>query len=365
MKKKIFIVCSIVCIMVVVFAVIQYVSYNSIDPSIVDTKKEIIETQFKVEENAPSNTKTVQSPSKTKELTRFASLEDYENESKYGQLPASLEGTNIDGTIEVDENGKLILSQKIRSLFEYFMSAMNEEGEETTFGRIEEYIQLTLPPDAAMEALGIFHSYFDYKKSLVKFNSEVDHKQDKTRFVSDLKKAIYERMAKRSKSMSPDVVDAFFADEEAYDIFTVGRLEIDGDPNLSAQQKQVMMEELEEQLPAKQKERRSKLREQKLLEEEIAAMKLQDGNEQKIYQMRKEGYGKEAADRFLALDNKRNELNNKLKEYKAARKTILASSEISDEEKLYQIEKLEENIFTEQELVEIKIIERIGKSRKI
>lgn len=364
MKKNIFIVCLTVFVLVGAFAVTQYVLYNSFKTPIADTKEHRRKTQSKAEEIASSNMKNVRQPSKTGKLIRFDSLEDYENVSKYGKLPSSLAGTNIDGKIEVDGNGKLILSQTIRSLFEYFMSVMNEEGQETTFGRIEEYILLTLPPEAAREALSIFYSYVEYKKSLVKFNPEVDHNQDKTRFIADLKKAIYERMAKRSEHMAPDVVDVFFEDEEAYDIFTIGRLEIDGDPKLSSQEKQAKLEELEEQLSAKLREKRSKLREQKILEKEIAAMKIQGGNEQEIYQLRREAYGKDAADRFLSLDNKRNDLNNRLKEYQSVKNTILASPGISDDDKLSQIEELEQNTFTEQELIEVKILERIKKSKK-
>ena len=56
-------------------------------------------------------------------------------------LPRSLQGTKVDGEIIIDANKQLVVTEGLRRLFDYFLSALGEEDEATIIQRVESYIR--------------------------------------------------------------------------------------------------------------------------------------------------------------------------------------------------------------------------------
>ncbi|MGB5877292.1 MAG: lipase chaperone, partial [Psychrobacter nivimaris] len=81
-------------------------------------------------------------------------------------LPRSLKGTQIDGEIIIDENKQLVVTEGLRRLFDYFLSALGEEEEAVIFARVESYIRHHTPEPAASQAVTIFNQYVAYLKAL-------------------------------------------------------------------------------------------------------------------------------------------------------------------------------------------------------
>jgi lipase chaperone LimK len=297
--------------------------------------------------------------SATDDVIDIDSVETYERLSQYGKLPRSLQGTQIDGDLAVDQNGKLIISPDIRRLFDYFLSAAHEEGTELSISRIKEYIQLTLPHEAENEALNILYGYLDYKNNLKRFNHEGLSELSKSEALDQLKTAIEDREALRRQYMSQEVVDAFFAAEEAYDHYNLSRMEIEYNETLNDAEKKEMIAQLDEQLPEGLRERRRYMTEEAELKNQIAELQQQEGSEDKIYELREKFYGKKAADGLAELDKQRKDLKNRFNAYYESKKRILNSPDLTDEEKRNQINHLKQESFSKAELVRIDIYEKI------
>src|SRR6218665_2651509 len=82
------------------------------------------------------------------------------------QLPNSLQGTEVDGELEVDAGGHLKITNGVRRVFDYFLSTIGEEPLETILARIKAYIRHKLPPMAAGEAEQLLDKYIAYKRGL-------------------------------------------------------------------------------------------------------------------------------------------------------------------------------------------------------
>ncbi|WP_287045542.1 hypothetical protein [Psychrobacter sp.] len=74
-------------------------------------------------------------------------------------LPRSLTGTQVDGEIIIDENKQLVVTEGLRRLFDYFLSALGEEDEAVIYARVESYIRHHTPEPAASQAVAIFDQY--------------------------------------------------------------------------------------------------------------------------------------------------------------------------------------------------------------
>ena len=81
-------------------------------------------------------------------------------------LPRSLQGTEVDGEIIIDENKQLVVTEGLRRLFDYFLSALGEEDEAVIYARVESYIRSHTPEPAASQAMKIFDQYIAYLKAI-------------------------------------------------------------------------------------------------------------------------------------------------------------------------------------------------------
>ena len=299
-----------------------------------------------------------------KNLLKITSSEELGKISKYGELPDCLKNTLITGELTVDENGNLIISQDIQSVFEYFLSAQSEESLETIVSRIEEYIDLTLPHKASLEALEILYSYLSYKKSLERVDPDNYKEASRNEMVNVLKDAIQKRYDSRRKYLKPEIIEAFFSKDEQYDEFTISRMELENNPEISYKEKQQILKQMEELLPEDIKERRSKFEQEQVMNTKIEEIKEQGEDNKKIYDLRATVYGHDAAKRLMDYDIKQNEFNKRFNEYLAFKKKIKNSSKLDDEKKQMEIEYFEKDNFNDIEIRKIKIMERLHSEKK-
>src|SRR5690554_7854100 len=90
-------------------------------------------------------------------------------------IAPSLAGTDIDGALQADENGQLIVNLEVRDFFDYFLSTVGEVSPETAIGQIQQMARQHLPESAAQQALALLDQYLDYKQaSLAVMQTELD-----------------------------------------------------------------------------------------------------------------------------------------------------------------------------------------------
>jgi hypothetical protein len=172
-------------------------------------------------------------------------------QSQYGNLPTSLQGAEIPGQIQI-EKGNLKINKGIREMFDFFLSGISDETKEISLGRIREYARHKLEGAAALQAEQILADYVacnDYLAQQQLYNripvpNAADDRQTQ---LKNIREVISLQMEARRRFLGSQVADAFFADDEAYDLYSLRKLEISADSHLSTQEKKNQLRMLEQE----------------------------------------------------------------------------------------------------------------------
>ncbi|MDD0843643.1 lipase secretion chaperone [Pseudomonas sp. Gutcm_11s] len=280
-------------------------------------------------------------------------------EKSVAALPRSFAGTEVDGQFRLDEAGNLIVSMDIRRIFDYFLSAYGEEGIKSSIERLQAYVRSQLDEPAEGQALALLEQYLDYKRQLIELEkslpqmANLDAMRQRELAVQNLRASIF----------SAEAHQAFFAQEEAYNLFTLQRLAIRHDPALNDQQKAEAMDSLRAGLPEDMQEMvvpqlQAELRQQ------TAALQAQGATPAQIQQLRLQLVGAEATARLEALDQKRQQWQARLDDYRREKARITANSGLSDEDRQAAIASLAEERFDERERLRLDAAEQLAQSRE-
>ncbi|MFT7373271.1 MAG: lipase chaperone LimK [Oleiphilaceae bacterium] len=274
----------------------------------------------------------------------------YENyRSSLGPLAKSLRGTRIPAAFTLDSEGHLIVTSSIKSLIEYFLSATGEESLETIIGRVEEFISKQLEEPARSEALDVVAQYIGYKEALVGLENDLADNTNLSGQSSDYLTMFQYRREARMNNLSPEIYDAFFADEDKADSYTASLLEIGKNNNLTDEEKEAQYLAAEQLLPKQAQVIKQAERTRETLQENIQTARNQGANDGEIFQMRTEIYGHEAAERFAAADQKKSEWNARFEQYRQQRQQILGNQGLSDTDKTHEISSLQDALFSRTE----------------
>ena len=120
-----------------------------------------------------------------------------------------------------------------------------------------------------------------------------------------------------------------------------------------------LLSELNRRLPDGIRESRTYRTQETVLKKKVEELKVQGGKEDEIYELRKNFYGETAADRLAELDRERRAWQNRFDDYYISKQIILTASDLSDNEKELQINRLKMETFSESELYKVDIFEKI------
>lgn len=273
-------------------------------------------------------------------------------------LPASFAGTQVDGRFEVDQAGNLLVSRDIRRIFDYFLSAIGEEPLAASIQRLQAYIRSQLQPPARDQALVLLEQYLDYKRQLVILEKDLpqlaslDAMRQREQAVQALRAGIFNQ----------DVHQAFFAEEEAYNQFTLQRLAIRQDASLDDRQKAAALDQLRNSLPESlQQAIVPQL--QNELHQQTLALQAQGASPQQIQQLRLQLVGAEATMRLEALDQQRQRWQQRLGDYRQEKSRIEANQGLNANDKQAAIERLAEEHFDQQERLRLEAAEQLADAR--
>lgn len=274
-------------------------------------------------------------------------------------LPPSFAGTRIDGSFRVDESGNLVISEDIRRIFDYFLAAIGEEPLRTSVARLQTYITSQLPLPARDQALALLDSYLDYKRELVQFERDLPQIGN----LDALRQREAGVQALRARLFSSDVHQAFFAREEAYNLFTLQRLAIQHDSTLDDTAKAAAVDHLRDNLPPEMQD--AVLPQlQNDLRQQTARLRADGANPAQIRQLRQQMVGAEATQRLEALDQQRQSWNRRIATYLASKSEIEGNRGLSDSDKSTAIKRLAEEGFDEQERLRLDAAEQLASVRR-
>ena len=308
----------------------------------------------------PLNSKQVLPESKSNFIAPVISYNTYT--SKYGPLPKSLRGTNIPISFSLDSEGNLIITESIKSLIEYFLSANGEESLETIISRIEELFTQQLEEPALSEALSVLTQYIDYKKALVEMEQMLAENTQASGKVSDYQTMFQYRREARMNALSPEIYDAFFANEDKADSYTAGILDTQRNTSLSDQEKTDQILTLEQLLPPEEQAIKQAERARETLQKEITTARALGASDEQVFQMRAEVYDYETAERFATADKKKAEWNARFQHYRESRTQILMNDGLSEADKVNEIYTIQTDLFTKNEQRRLPTLDRIADS---
>lgn len=273
------------------------------------------------------------------------------------QLPRSLADTDVDGELEVDAAGHLKVTNDVRHVFDYFLSALGEEPLEVIVARLHAYFGSKLPPAAAAEADKLLADYLAFKKALVNIDApamaagqvDVDAARARLAQVKDL----------RSQFLSPEASAAFYGDDDAYDQYSLSRYAVLQDKGLSAPEQAQQLAALESTLPPALQESLKTINQVNNLEQLTGDWQQRGGSPAELRQIRENLVGAEAADRLEALDAQRTAWNARMDAWYAERATVLGNTGLTEADRAAQVDRLRELRFSPEERIRVEALEHL------
>lgn len=276
-------------------------------------------------------------------------------------LPRSLKDTDVDGEIIIDDKKNLYVTNGLRRLFDYFLSARGQESDEDIIARIEAYIRARVPEPAQTQAITVLHQYIAYLKEL----SNIEEAGGKTpeQIDIDLIEQQQQQVASIQKRyFDKNTITAFFGVSMAYDNYNIKLFKIQKDTSLTPDQRKLAEQQALEEIPDEQL--KSQIKEQKnyaTLFAETKKLKSQNASADEIRQLREKMVGKAAADRLEQVDHKQEQWQKRVQNY-LNEKTRIQNSALNDYDKNLSIQQLKHRGFTELEQKRLLAYEQLGKA---
>lgn len=280
-----------------------------------------------------------------------------------GKLPsfpsfATLQGTRIHGNLRVDEQGNLIIDNDIKKLLHYYLNVEGEISREDLINLLRKGIADYLPQPAEDQALEILTQYLAYQNALQEQINQGAYPL-KSDGIAGYRQAFELRNQLRVQYLGAEVASAFFAEEEAYDLYTVTRLELAKNASLTDAERTAQLSVLEEQLPEQYLNVRKKQQNRVAINEEINTLRENDASIYELQDTWTQHYGTEAAQRLVTLEVKRQEWDNRYNAYSQQRQS-LQEMDLNEDVFESQINALQESLFTEAERKRIQALDKIN-----
>lgn len=265
-----------------------------------------------------------------------------------GKMPAlapSLQGTEIDCPIQVDSNGKLILTVGIRSCFDYFFSSLGEKTESQLITDIRQYLTATLPETASSYAIYLLDQYVAYVHALQNLKPRGNFKNGD---IEEYQKIIDQMYRLQQQFFKPAEINALFGNERNLNQFNIEEMRIHNNKSLTAQQKANEIAKLIDQLPPTLGDGVRVSMQFAELQQLTKDIQEKGGTAQEIRAMRESLLGPEAADRLEKVDQEEFVWQKQVNSYLAARDEIL-KSDANDASKQQAINELRNQSFETKE----------------
>lgn len=274
-------------------------------------------------------------------------------------LPPSFDGTQVDGRFQLDGAGNLLITEDIRRIFDYFLSALGDEPLKASVDRLQAYIASQLQQPAAGQALLLLEQYLNYKRELVLLERDLPQVSN----LDILRQREAAVQALRARLFDAQAHQAFFAQEEGYNRFSLERLAIQQDAGLDTAAKAEAVDRLRDSLPAELQD--SILPQlQADLRSQTAQLQAQGANPQQIRALRQALVGAQATERLEALDSQRSSWKQRIALYQQNKAQIEANPGLSASDKASAIDQLATERFDERERLRLEAALELATARE-
>lgn len=230
--------------------------------------------------------------------------------------PRSLEGTEVDGALDTDASGHLVMGPRVIALFDYFFSATGEEDEATLRDRIAALAAERLVEPALGEALDLLDRYQAYREAGGSLDVGAEASAaDRLAVVHHLRGEHF-----------GDAAAALFGDEERAAEVAIAKSDIVQDTTLSPDERADLLAEAEDRLPASARAARAAATSVAQLRADEQTLRAAGADDAEIHRFRAGTLGPAAADRLAALDQQRATWRSRIQEVRDDRIRLCAQS---------------------------------------
>ena len=269
-----------------------------------------------------------------------------------GPTPASLQGTRVDGQLLVNANGDLVINPAVRQVFDYFLTAVGEEPLEDIQARLAGYLSEQLPPQAARQAWTIYQQYMALREAM-------EQLPEHDGSVAAMRQAITQRHDMQQAYLGPEVADAFYGLDMTYDRYMIGQQAVRENDNLTSVERDQQLAALEQNLPAGLQQMLNETRAPIRLQQRTREMREQGASEAEIRALREQTFGPQAAERFEALEQQRQDWEQRYQAYRQERLQLINSG-LSHMDQQVALARLQQRLFEEKELARVQALDRIN-----
>lgn len=170
------------------------------------------------------------------------------------------------------------------------------------------------PPALATRALALAERYVDYRVALGQLRAPQEPDDP-----GALRKALEDRHKVRQQFFDGPEHEALFAREAELDRYTLARLEIERNPQLTAAQRAQALRDAENELPEARRAERAAATEHLTAAAQTAAFNAQNTDERTRHAARSAQYGEAAAHAMAQLDREEQHWQQRLDQYSQAR----------------------------------------------
>lgn len=195
------------------------------------------------------------------------------------------------------------------------------------------------PPEQVAQANEMVERYVEYRIALGEIKPPADPGDPEA-----LRAVLAARQRVREKHFTPDEYSALFAEEEELDRFTLARLEIERNPDLTASQKAAAVRDAERDLGESQRAARAEAVAHLAVAAQSAALEAAGVSEHERYAQRRKQHGDAAAQQLAQLDREERDWHARLDEYAAGK----ARNDPA------QLNRLRQQLFTPEEQLRLK-----------
>lgn len=271
------------------------------------------------------------------------------------QLPPSLQGVEVPDELVVDAQGRLVLNEALRRVFDHFLAAQGEEPALDTVARLRAWLTHRLPAPAAARALSVLGSYLAYQDALRDLPA-AQAPADAAGDVADVRQRLAQVRGLRSQHMDNETVQAFFADEDALADHRLMRMAVLRDQNLSPQERADRLREARERLSPAQRAQMDVLTQVEDLQVATQALQARGGSEAELRGLRESIVGEEAAQRLEALDRSRAQWQTRVAAFRAERDALMADASLSEPQRQARLQAMVARDFSPAEALRLSIV---------
>ncbi len=268
------------------------------------------------------------------------------NGAANGLFPSpSQQDTEINCQMVLDSSNRLVVNEQTRNCFEYFITQFGEKSLEQIKQDFKTYITQNHKEPALSQILDLWDRYLQYRQSMGEITPPTGLDQEDPAYY----RSIYNSTQNlRKKFFSQYEIEGLFGTEDTYHEYTLDRMAVLNDNNLTEAQKADKLKALFEGLPKDWQENLEQINKLDDLRKLTADIKARGGSSEEIRQMRMNLVGPEATQRLENLDGERSQWKNNVNHYLSERENIVKSG-MSDSSKQQAIQDLRNKHFNKAE----------------